>query len=79
MDDAMVELEVVTISDKQYLIIKEMPYEGVTYLALSNIADENDFFFRKMNGDDKDTILPLESDEEFNLVCELLLKSEGVI
>ena len=79
MEDEMVELEVITVFDKDYVILKEMPYKGVTYLALSNLADENDVLFRKMDGDDRDSILPLDSEEEFELACRLLLESEGIL
>ena len=67
----MKDLEVIDIDDKSYLILKEVTKDNKTYLYLSNINDEEDTLIRKL----EDTnILPLESDKEFELACNLFIK-----
>ncbi len=70
----MKDLEVVTIDGTDYVIIKEVKHEDISYLYLSNINDEEDTLIRKTDKEDKDLILPLENDQEFELACNLLLK-----
>ena len=67
----MKDLEVIDIDDKSYLILKEVTKNDKTYLYLSNINDEEDTLIRKL---EKDVILPLESDKEFELACNLFVK-----
>ena len=68
------DLEVITIDDKDYAVIKEVSHESNTYLYLSNILDEEDTLIRKIDKNDKDLVIPLESDQEFEIACNLLLK-----
>lgn len=68
----MNELEVITVNDKEYVIIKEVQHNDTTFLYLSNLVDENDTLIRKR--DKKNDVFPLESEEEFELACNLLLK-----
>lgn len=70
----MKDLEVVTIDDNQYLVLKEVKHDDISYLYLSNINDEEDTLIRKTDKKDKDMILPLESEQEFEIACNLLLK-----
>ena len=70
----MKDLEVVTIDGIDYVILKEVKHEDISYLYLSNINDEEDTLIRKTDKDNKDLILPLENDQEFELACNLLLK-----
>ena len=67
----MKDLEVIDIDDKSYLILKEVTKDKKTFLYLSNINDEEDTLIRKL---EKDVILPLESDKEFELACNLFIK-----
>lgn len=68
------ELEVITIDDKDYVIIEEVDHENDKYLYLSNVIDEEDTLIRKINKDDNKTVLPLKDENEFELACNLLFK-----
>lgn len=68
------ELEVITIDDKDYVIIEEVDHENDKYLYLSNVIDEEDTLIRKINKDDTKTVLPLKDENEFELACNLLFK-----
>ena len=68
------ELEVITIDDKDYVIIEEVDHENDKYLYLSNVIDEEDTLIRKINKDDENTVLPLKDESEFELACNLLFK-----
>ena len=70
----MKDLEVITIDGEDYLILKEVKHENVSYFYLSNINNEEDTLIRKSDKKDKDLLVPLESDMEFELACNLLLK-----
>ncbi len=71
----MKEFEVVEINEMSYIILKEVTYKETSYLYLSNINDEEDTLIRKAEGD---MIIPLTSEEEFEIACNLLIK-EGLI
>ena len=70
----MKDLEVITIDGEDYLILKEVKHENVSYFYLSNVNNEEDTLIRKSDKKDKDLLVPLESDMEFELACNLLLK-----
>ena len=67
----MRELDVVEIEDKSYFILKEITKDNKTYLYLSNINDEDDTLIRKL---EEEKVIPLESDKEFELACNLFIK-----
>lgn len=69
------EIEVVEINGTEYMIIKEVKHKDTSYLYLSNINDEEDTMIRKTDGD---MLVPLASEEEFEIACNLLVK-EGLI
>ena len=71
----MKEFEVVEINEMSYIILKEVTYKETSYLYLSNVNDEEDTLIRKAEGD---MIIPLTSEEEFEIACNLLIK-EGLI
>ena len=71
----MKEFEVVEINAMSYIILKEVTYKETSYLYLSNINDEEDTLIRKAEGD---MIIPLTSEEEFEIACNLLIK-QGLI
>ena len=66
------DFEVVTIDDKDYIIIDEITHEDNTFLYLSNTTNEDDTLIRKM---EKDMIIPLKDEKEFEIACNLLLKN----
>lgn len=70
------ELEVITIDEKDYLVIKEVTYKDDVYLYLSNKEDDEDNLIRKVDKNNKKIVIPLENDKEFELACSLLLKTK---
>lgn len=69
------EVEAIEINGTDYMIIKEIKHKNTSYLFLSNINDEEDTMIRKTDGD---MLVPLASEEEFEIACNLLVK-EGLI
>ena len=63
------ELEVITIDNKDYAILKEKEYNDTTYIFLSNVANQDDIMIRKSSEEDKDLFVPLENEKEFNIAC----------
>lgn len=72
------EVEVIDIYDKQYMIIKEVNHNDTDYLFLSNVSDSNDTMIRKTDKNDKDLIIPLSGDDEYELACLLFTKDNGI-
>lgn len=70
----MKELDVVTINEQDYVVLKECTKNNKTYLYLSNINDDDDTLIRKVDENDKNTVIPLESENEFELACNLFIK-----
>ena len=71
----MKELEVITIKDKDYAIIREVKEENTIYVYLVNVEDENDIMIRKSSKQDENLYIPLENEEEYNLASMLLFKT----
>ena len=71
----MKEVEVIEINDTNYVVLKEVKHDNTSYLYLTNINDEEDIMIRKTKDDD---VIPLESEEEFEIACNLLVK-EGLL
>lgn len=71
----MKDVEIVEINNNNYVILKEVKHNDTSYLYLSNLEDEEDTMIRKIKGD---SIIPLASEEEFEIACNLLIK-EGLI
>lgn len=70
----MKDLEVVVIDDVEYFVIKEVKKGDISYLYLSNVDDYEDTLIRKVHKDDTNMMLPLESEKEFELACNLFLR-----
>lgn len=68
------EIEIISIDDKNYGVIKEVNYKNISYLYLSNINDEEDSLIRKTNIENKNIVEPLKDEQEFELACNLLFK-----
>lgn len=60
--------EIVEVNNKQYIVLKEIDYNMNNYLYLSNLDNPKDILIRK------NELLPLESIDEYELACNLLLK-----
>lgn len=63
-------LEILEIDGEgNFIVIDEVDYNDNKYLYLMNLNDTTDFFIRKQKNDD--TIVGLDSDEEFANVMKL--------
>ncbi len=71
----MKEVEVVEIDNASYVVLKQVVHNDTAFLYLSNINDEEDTMIRKADGD---MLVPLASEEEFEIACNLLIK-QGLI
>lgn len=67
----MEELEILTIDDKDYAVIERITDNNNTYVYVTNVDDETDFFVRK---EQNDTLLALDNEEELNKALELFAK-----
>lgn len=67
----MEELEILTIEDKDYAVIERINNNNNTYVYVTNVDDETDFFVRK---EQNDTLLALDNEEELNKALELFAK-----
>ena len=57
----MKEVDIYTFDDKNYVLLDRIE----DYLFLSNEKNDHDMMIRKVDANDEETLLPLESDEEF--------------
>lgn len=66
------ELEFVILDDnKKYCIIKEIIYNGIKYLYLTNIDNIDDFTIRKEINNE---FVGLDDEEEFNQIVDMFIK-----
>lgn len=72
----MKDIEIITINNKDYGIMKEIPYKECIYLYLSCIANPKDTMIRKVLKSNEDDIIVLQDNDEFELACTLLLKED---
>ena len=63
-------IDYVIIDDKKYGILKETTYNEATYVFLANLNDPTDQLIKKYYESNKEELLPLDSDEEFNYILE---------
>ena len=68
----MVDFDVYEIDNKEYYLIEKLEIQGETYLYLSNVGDENDILFRKVDKTDSNYLLPLTDENEVKLVSLVL-------
>lgn len=67
----MEELEILTIDDKDYVVIDRITDNNDTYIYVTNIEDETDFFVRK---ELNDNLISLKDENELNKALELFAK-----
>ena len=65
----MKEDDIYTFDDKNYVLLDRIE----DYLFLSNEKNDHDMMIRKVDANDEETLLPLESDEEFEKALLLLV------
>lgn len=67
-------IDYVIIDDKKYGILKETTYNEATYVFLANLNDPKDQLIKKYYESNKEELLPLDSDEEFNYILTLFVE-----
>lgn len=67
-------IDYVIIDDKKYGILKETTYNEATYVFLANLKDPTDQLIKKYYESNKEELLPLDSDEEFNYILTLFVE-----
>ena len=67
-------IDYVIIEDKKYGILKETTYNEATYVFLANLNDPTDQLIKKYYESNKEELLPLDSDEEFNYILTLFVE-----
>ena len=72
----MVDVDIYTINNKEYMLLKEIELNNIKYLYLVNTNNEEDYIFRKILKEDSDYILPLDNEEEVKKVSLLILNNE---
>ena len=73
----MREVEVMTIDNKDYLIMKEVFENNTSYVFLSNVHDPEDVMIRKSSSNDPNYYVPLDNEEEFRLATLLFFKASN--
>lgn len=58
----------------EYVVLDEIDTGANTYVYLSNVDNEEDFCIRKVNNSDENTLLGLDSDDEFDEALLLYTK-----
>ncbi len=69
-------VEVITIDNQDYMIIKELKKENINYIYLSNMNDEKDILIKKIMDDNPNYLLSLDSSEEFQKALLLFLNDQ---
>ncbi len=70
----MKEIEVMTINQHDYYIMKEVHDKGICYVFLSGVEDPEDVMIRKSMPDNPNLFVPLENETEYHLATLLLFK-----
>lgn len=72
----MVEVEVVPLENgKKYMILDTIEIDGIKYIYLSQIENDQEFCIRKLSLDELD-ILGLDSEEEYNKALKAYAEKE---
>ena len=65
------QLEVLDINNKKYMVLNELTDDNETYVYLSNIKNPKDFVVRKVDKNDKEVLINLDNEEEFVKAMDL--------
>lgn len=68
----MVNVFIYTIDGVDYYLLDELVINGIHYLYLSNVNDEEDFIIRKRDSEDKEVLVTLDNEEEVKKVALIL-------
>ncbi len=68
----MEEYNAINLDGKEYIIIKEIPYNNVIYTYLVEDVNNQEFCIRKViKENDKDVLVRLDNENEFNMALNL--------
>ena len=67
----MKQVEIIDIENKKYMVLNEIHDNGETYLFLTNIKNPKDFLIQKVDKNDKEYLVNLDNEEEFNKALDL--------
>ena len=70
----MIDIDVITLHDGDYYIIDSAIKDNIKYLLLSKTDDFENILIKKIDLNNEDMVLPVESKSEFELACMLLFK-----
>ena len=70
----MQQVEIIDIENKKYMVLNEITDNGETYLYLTNVKNPKDFIIQKVDKNDKDYLINLDNDEEFQKALNLFSK-----
>ncbi len=74
----MKEYNAIELEGKEYIIVKEINFNNVTYVYLANSNNPKDFCIRKViNKDNSDVITGLDSDKEFTMALRLFSEKDN--
>mgnify|MGYP004611882577 FL=1 len=68
-------IEYVIIDDKRFGVISEIPNQDTVYVFLANLEDPSEQLIRKYKIENRDDLLPLETDQEFDFALKLFNKN----
>lgn len=68
-------IEYVIIDDKRFGVISEIPNQDTVYVFLANLEEPSEQLIRKYKIENKDDLLPLETDQEFDFALKLFNKN----
>ena len=73
----MQQVEIIDIDNKKYMVLNEIEDNGETYLYLTNIKNPKEFLIQKVDKNDKDYLINLDDEEEFNRALSLFNNSSS--
>lgn len=72
----MRDVEVYLINGKEYMLLNKVTKDKDTYLYFSNISQEGDYLIRKLNRNNPDEMIPLDSEDEVKKAILLLTNKQ---
>lgn len=72
----MKEVEIYNIDEKEYMLLNRLVSNDDTYLYFSNVSEGNDFIIRKLDQEDPDMMVPLDSEDEVKKAILLLTNKQ---
>lgn len=68
----MRDVEIYTINNKEYMLLKKVEKASDTYLYFSNIEEGNDYIIRKLDPNNREMMIPLSNEDEVKKAILLL-------